>query len=166
MTTKDICKFTLSSPIKVQSVIDGENQFIDQDIIYLKAPSQIQMRASLKLRQSFLSSFNHFLSIASSKQEKQNTQDQVISDEQESKEQESELIPVKEIITILNFGGEDIEEFYKMFYNFVEYNNVLFIDESATQILQASDIDSKLSFKDYELLAATYIQIFFTQYWT
>jgi len=53
-----------------------------------------------------------------------------------------------------------------MFYNFVEYNNVLFIDESATQILQASDIDSKLSFKDYELLAATYIQIFFTQYWT
>jgi len=53
MTTKDICKFTLSSPIKVQSVIDGKNQFIDQDIIYLKAPSQRQMRASLKLRQVF-----------------------------------------------------------------------------------------------------------------
>jgi hypothetical protein len=161
MTTQDTFEFALSSPIKIQSVKDGKNQFINQGIIYLTAPTQKQMRGSLKLRQSFMRSFNSFLSLANNKNSKQDTIED--KEDKEDKAQDN-LIPVKEIITILNFGDQDLEGFYNIFYDFIESNNVVFVDKSLNNVFNSNYLD-KLSFKDYELLAATYIQVFFTQYW-
>ena len=162
--TQDIVEFKLTRPIKVQAQEDGKNIFKDIETLYMQAPSQKQMRSSLKLRQNFMKTFNSFLNIANDKNSKKDNREQEQTVEDKEDKLEDGLLPVKEIITILNFGDQDLEEFYNICYDFVLSNNLVFADKSLMNAFNSNDLD-KLSFKDYEFLAATYIQVFFTQYW-
>ena len=153
MTIQDTFEFSLSSPIKIQGVKDGKNQFIEQDILYLTAPSQKQMRETLNLKQSFLKSI-FGMARSFSKDEVNNKL---------NKEQSDSKFDAKGIIAALNLGSDRITDFYSEFESYLT-SGVAFVNKSLDNRINSQHIEL-LSIDDFEQLVAKYIEVFFIQSW-
>jgi hypothetical protein len=150
MTDKII--FELKQSIKVQANIDGKNDFIDLDKIYLLAPSYKEKDKTLILKKKFLEA----MLLLPSYMSRQEAQEQVNSD--------NVKFDAKTIHALLFlFKDFDIVSYHKYFANLLL--NVAFKDEESKQPLTALDIN-KISEDDFEGLLAKYLEVFFIVSWT
>lgn len=150
MTDKIV--FELKNPIKVQINIDGKNNFIDLDKIYLSAPKPNHKDKTLPLKKQFLEAV--FLMPTYISRQKA---------EEEAQKTGTQNPTAKEIKGLLYaFKDFDIVKFYQLFTNFLP--SVAFKDEDNTQRLIHLDID-KISENDFEELLAKYLEVFFIQSW-
>lgn len=150
MTDKII--FELKQSIKVQANIDGKNDFIDLDKIYLLAPSYKEKDKTLILKKKFLEA----MFLLPSYMSKQEAEEQVNNN--------NVKFEAKTIHTLLFlFKDFDIVSYHKYFANLLL--NVAFKDEESKQPLTTLDIN-KISEDDFEGLLAKYLEVFFIVSWT
>lgn len=145
----DKFNFNLEFAIKVQANIDGKNDFIDLDKIYLKAPSYKEKDKSLNLKKKFIEAI--FAMTATLK--RQEAQEQVGESKLDAKAIKAILYATKDF---------DIVSYFKTFENLLL--NVAFKDEDMTQALNSSDI-LKINESDFEELLAKYLEVFFIVSW-
>jgi hypothetical protein len=143
----DKITFDLQNPIKVQSNIDGINQFIDLDKIFLSAPSFKQKDKTLILKKKFIEAVFAMASNLS----------------KESNEVTEAKLDAKAIKAVLYAAKDfDIVSYFNQFSSLLL--NVAFKDEDLTQPLLNIEIN-KISENDFEELLAKYIEIFFIVSW-
>lgn len=149
MTDKII--FELKQSIKVQANIDGKNDFIDLDKIYLSAPTYKDKDKTLILKKKFLEA----MLLLPSYMSRQEAEEQVNNN--------NVKFEAKTIHTLLFlFKDFDIVSYHKYFANLLL--NVAFKDEESKQPLTTLDIN-KISEDDFEGLLAKYLEVFFIVSW-
>lgn len=147
MTDKIV--FELQEPIKVQMNIDGKNEFVDLDKIYLSAPSYKEKDKTLVLKKKFLEAILYMPNYMN----KQEAQEQV-------GEANFDALAIKSLLYL--FKDFDIVSYFKNFQNLLL--SVAFKDEAMTQHLFNLDIQ-KISENDFEGLLAKYFEVFFIVSW-
>jgi hypothetical protein len=145
----DKITFDLQNPINVQSLVDGKNQFVEINKIYLKAPSYKDKDKTLVLKKKFIEAI--FVMTATIK--KQEAQEQIGDNKLEAKAIKAILFASKDF---------DIVSYFESFSNLLL--KVAFKDEDMNQPLNSLDIQ-KISENDFEELLAKYLEVFFIVSW-
>jgi len=155
---KEFITVQIDSPIKCQVNIDGKNQFADIDTIYLKAFNVKEHKnITLPLRNQYKRMRLSTMSLLKDLVDKNpdaNIED-VKEDEQKTIDGGIELLSL--------FDGDELALFYDKFQKFL-CANIAFKDELYKNPLSAVDF-TLLDINDLEKIIASYIVVFFTQYW-
>ena len=155
---KEFITVQIDSPIKCQVNIDGKNSFADIDTIYLKAfnvkeHKNITLPLRNKYKRMRVSTVSLFKGLVDSNR-----------DVQVEQVQDSEEDVINGVIEMLSlFDGDDLASFYKSFKEFLCYS-IAYKDEAYKNPLNSVDLES-LDINDLEKVIASYIVVFFTQYW-
>lgn len=144
--------FKLSEPIKVQYKLDGKNDFMDIEEIYLQAPSFKEKDITRGLKKKFIEAM--FAMTTSISQQDAQTK--------ASNDEEGEL-DEKGIKAVLYAAkGFDVVDFFNRFAVLLE--RVAFKDEEMEQKMIRIEFD-KINDNDFENLVAKYIRVFFIVSW-
>ena len=144
--------FELQSLIKVHLSTNGNNEFVEIDKIYLKAPTYKQKDITIRLKKKFIEAIFAMTNSLSQKEAQSAVGDDEKSD-----------LDAKSIKAVLFAAKDfDIVDFFKSFENLLFV--VAFKNEEMTQALNKSDI-SKIAEDDFESLVAKYIEVFFIASW-
>jgi len=142
--------FELQDSIKVQSNIDGRNDFVDLKEIYLVAPTYKQKDLTLVLKKKFIEAqLGLILNMPKDKAES-------------SQEGEGKLNA--QAVKLILYGAKDFDivAYFASFAKILQ--SVAFKDESCEQKLNQLEIE-KLSENDFENLLARYFEVFFISLW-
>ena len=147
----DNINFDLQKPFKVQVQIDGKNELIDLETIYLKAPSYKQKDLTIVLKKKFIEAI-FALTNSMSRDEAQKTV---------GEEKDLDAKSIKAII----FGAKDFDivSFFQKFENLL-ISEIAYKDEAMTQKLTGMDV-KKIDENDFEELLAKYLEVFFITSW-
>mgnify|MGYP000848901738 CR=1 FL=1 len=145
----DKISFTLQNPIKSQVNLEGKNEFVDLDTVYLQAPSYKQKDKTLILKKKFIEA----VFLMTNSLQKQEAQEQVGEGKLDAKAIKAVLYAAKDF---------DIVSYFKQFESLLL--NVGFKDEDMKQPLNNLDIQ-KLDESDFEELLAKYLEVFFITSW-
>lgn len=141
--------FTLQNPIKTQLNLEGKNDFVDLDKIYLQAPSYKQRDKTLVLKKKFIEA----VFLMTNSLQRQEAQEQVGDGKLDAKAIKAVLYAAKDF---------DIVAYFKQFESLLL--SVGFKDEDLKQPLNNLDIQ-KLDESDFEELLAKYLEVFFIGSW-
>jgi hypothetical protein len=130
-------------------LVDGKNQFVEINKIYLKAPSYKDKDKTLILKKKFIEAFFGMASTMP----KQEPQEQIADNKLESKAIKAILFASKDF---------DIVSYFQCFNNLLL--RVAFKDEEMNQPINMVDIE-KINEIDFEELLAKYIEVFFIVSW-
>ncbi len=144
----DNINFELQNPIKGAVNINGKNDIIDINTLYLNAPSYKEKDITIILKKKFIEAIFAMTAVLpkeSSSQEK--------SDEMDAKS-----------IKVILFAAPnfDLVGFFKEFEKLLM--KVCFKDEARTQAIKHIELE-KLNESDFEELLAKYIEVFFITSW-
>ncbi len=145
----DKINFTLQNPIKSQIKIDGRNDFVDLDTLYLKAPSYREKDKTLVLKKKFIEA----VFLMTNSIQRQEAQEQVGDGKLDAKAIKAVLFAAKDF---------DIVSYFKHFESLLL--SVGFKDEAMEQPLNNLDMQ-KLDESDFEELLAKYLEVFFIGSW-
>lgn len=150
----DVKEFKLEVPIKAHVNIDGKNDIVDIDTLYLQAPTLKHRFQVINLKKMYVEALFGITQIF--------TQDQINSQVSESDKDES--VSAKAISFTLNGAKNfDIASFYKKFYDLLG-SGLCFTDSECTSKLESKFLDG-LSNDDYENLCAKYLEFFLAASW-
>lgn len=153
---RDFIEVKIANPIKIQCNIDGRNDFIDLDKIYLKCfNKKDHQNITLLLRNQYKRMMLSNISLMPS-----NDSVRDVKDKQESTEEET-IESTKQVLSICD--GDKLLSFYDKFKEFLS-KDVAFKDESFKQKMNGVDLD-KLDMDDFEKIVASYIGVFFVSSW-
>lgn len=139
--------FELKKPIKVQSNIDGKNEFVELDKLTLQAPSYKDKDKTMVLKKKFIEA----VFAMSSTLQKQEAQEQIGEGKLDSKAIKAILWAAKDF---------DIVSYFKQFENLLV--SVAFKDnDTPLNILEVQKLDES----DFEELLARYLEVFFIASW-
>ena len=148
----DKTTFTLESPIKVSANIDGMNEFIDLNEIYLSAPTYKHRDLTINLKKKFIEAI-----FAMTNSLNRNDAEKQVSEEKGE-------LDSKAIKAILYAAKDfDIVSFFKLFERLL-LSGLAFKDEEMKQKLTSLELQ-KLDESDFEELLAKYIEVFFVTSW-
>jgi len=145
----DKINFTLQNPIKSQIKVDGRNDFVDLDILHLKAPSYKEKDKTLILKKKFIEA----VFLMTNSLQRQEAQEQVGDGKLDAKAIKAVLFAAKDF---------DIVSYFKHFESLLL--SVSFKDEAMEQPLNNLDLQ-KLDESDFEELLAKYLEVFFIGSW-
>lgn len=144
--------FKFSQPIKVQYKLDGKNDFMDIEEIYLQAPSFKEKDITRGLKKKFIEAmFTMTTSIP-----QQDAQARTSTDEAGELDEKG----IKAVLYAAK--GFDVVDFFNRFAVLLE--RVAFKDEEMQQKMIRIEFD-KIDDNDFEDLVAKYIQVFFIVSW-
>tara|TARA_R110000782_G_scaffold97853_4_gene182894 strand:+ start:83 stop:577 length:495 start_codon:yes stop_codon:yes gene_type:complete len=158
---KDTEIFLLAEPIKASLKVDGKNDIVDLETLYLSGPTYKHKDKTLPLKQAFISAQMKFGlmmkdSIDAGEAEKR----------REEREGEEDSGMDASAIKMILFGSGDssinLPLFFKNFIRLLE--SVAFKDEKMTQPIKGIELE-KLSEFDFDELVAKYIEVFFISSW-
>ena len=144
--------FDLENPIKVQMNVDGKNEFVDIDKIYLQAPTYKHKDITIVLKKKFIEAIFAMTSSVS-QEDAQKTIGEGDSKDLDEKAIKAVIYAAKDF---------DISSFFKKFESL--FLKVAFKDEEQKQTLKGLDIE-KMNENDFESLVAKYIEVFFIVSW-
>ena len=157
---KDSIEVKISNPIKVQCNVDGKNDIIEIDTLYLKCFNKkdhqnITLLLRNKYKRMMLANTSLFSGLV-------DDEDSVKKNKPKNKPSHQE--EVKSTLDILSISeGNDLISFYDKFKEFLLLD-VAFKDESFKQKLLSVDLDN-IDNDDLELIIANYIVAFFLAFW-
>lgn len=144
---QDKFAFDLTAPIKVQMNVDGKNEFVDLDKLYLSAPTYKHKDLTIDLKKRFISAMVRMANSNKLKSE-------------QSQPAEDKPLEAKAFIAILYAAGDDFDliEFFKKFSNLF-CAGVCFKDESMQNKIHSLELE-KLSENDFNNLVGKYLEVF------
>jgi hypothetical protein len=149
------CK--LSVPIKVHGMVDGKNELVDCEELFLKAPTLKHRNHTIQLKKKF---FEATMGMTAFSQDDAQKQLNSPSEGDDS----SDNMTAQQILTILYASkGFDILDFFKAFEEFL-LNGICFTDSDLSSRIKPSSID-KIDESDFEKLISEYIEFFFIVSW-
>lgn len=157
---QDRLEFTLDKSLKVHGEVDGKNEFIQLDKLYLKAPTYKHKDKTINLKKDFIEAL-FGMTNSVDKNEAQN----MINEASDS--DKNDKLEAKAILAILYASkGFDIARFFDKFVNFLTSRKdpICFKDEDYSDIIRADEI-TQLTETDLENLIAKYIEVFFAVSW-
>lgn len=149
---KEHLVITLEHPIKVHYNLDGKNDFIDLNDIYLRAPSYKEGRNGLILKKKFIEAIVTMTS-GMTKSRAEEIDDQNKDNDMDEKSIKAVLYGAKDF---------DIVNFYDEFKKLLE--KVAYKSADMLQRLNNMELD-KLSYDDIEKIVVGYIKNFFIVSW-
>lgn len=162
-------EFKLENPLKTHGQVDGNNELVTIDKLYLQAPTYKHREKTIAIKQAYLSaeqlrSMKIFATGVHNAMEK--VKNEITKDVKE-KEEEKEL-PEEDIRNVLFRSGEDcinLSKFFDKFINlFSSKNGVCFRDEDCTDLIKPHELN-EMSEIDLEDLVVEYIRVFFIPSW-
>ena len=154
---KEFIEVKIDNPIKTHLNIDGKNDIVELDTIYLKCfNKKDHQNVTLLMRNKYKRMMLDNMSFFSKLIGKDNGQNK---DKEISEEEQIDSI----IETFSICDGEELLSFYDKFKEFL-IKDIAFKDESFSQKLQMNDL-LKLDNDDLEKIIASYIGVFFIIFW-
>jgi hypothetical protein len=157
---QDTLEFTLEKPLKVHGQVDGKNEFIEIDKLYLKAPTYKHKDKTIALKKDFIEALFGMTNSV----DKEEAQD-IVNNASDS--EKDDVLEAKAILAILYASkGFDIGKFFNKFINFLtsKKDGICFKDEDYSEIIRINEIE-ELSESDLENLIAKYTEVFFAVSW-
>lgn len=153
---KEFIEVKIENPIKVQCNIDGVNDFVDLEKVYLKCFNKAQhQNITLLLRNQYKRMMVSNMSLLPDRKAVENSKDK-----QELTEQET-IESIKQLLSICD--GDQLIAFYGRFKEFL-VNDITFKDDSFKQKVNGLDL-GKLENDDLENIIASYVAVFFVFSW-
>jgi hypothetical protein len=153
--------FILEEPIKSQLNVDGKNDIVDINSLYLSAPTYKEKDRTIPLKQAFITAQSRLGMLMMDSIDQSEAQRR----REEREEEGEEEMDISGIKMILFASGGDAINLKLFFDNFAKLLcSVAFKDEDMKQPIRALDLQ-KMSEDDFENLIATYIQVFFISSW-
>lgn len=153
MNQQDSFKFDLTTPIEVYQNINGKNDIVKCQKLYLNAPTAQHRNNTLVLKKMFLQGM---VAVANDiKTDNQPASSDLQEDSQLDKKAIKTILFISSGIDIVKF----MDEFKKLLINKIAYT-----DENSKHSL-TSVYFNKLSDEDIENLIANYIEVFFIVSW-
>lgn len=156
----DVKEFKLEVPIKAHVNIDGKNDIVDIDTLYLQAPTLKHRDAVIVLKKIYkIAHFNFEIMVENLKDNRSEEEKLKAQDNLNDVTEESDAILVEHVATILQGSDFDIIDFYKKFINFLSME-ICYKDAECKNHATLHDLNL-LHEPDYQKLIATYITFFF-----
>lgn len=152
---KEFIEVKISNPIKVAYNLDGKNDFLELDTIFLKCFNKkdhqnITLLMRNKYKRMMLSNVSLFSKFIDGKPQ----EIKVLTDEEE-------IDSIRQTLTICD--GDELISFYDKFKEFL-LKDIAFKDESFKQKLNGVELNL-LDNDDLEAIIANYISVFFVASW-
>ncbi len=159
MQNQDSFEFQLSTPIKIHGVVNGKNDFIDCETLYLQGPTFKHSSHTIKLKKLFIEAL-----FSMTQNHNKDELKQELDSEENSDDSNDSGYDVKAILLILfSAKGFDITDFFNKFSDFL-CSGICFKDSDYSKRIKPTELE-KISFSDREKLIGEYIEFFFIVSW-
>lgn len=162
-------EFELKKSLKVHGQIDGKNEFVELNKLYLKAPTYKHRDKTIGLKQAFLTAeeLRNMKILATGVYDAVQKMKNEMPNQKNSKNKEDDQeVPEETIRSVLFKSGEDcinLSKFFDKFTNLLT-SNICFKDEECENVIKTHELQ-ELAEEDFENLVVEYIKVFFTSSW-